>query len=207
MEAHKGELLLIMESGPHKGKIYPLERETITLGREVDNTITLDDPRISRHHARLQLLPTGTVLIEDLGSMNGTFIEGEAVKEPSQLFPGEAFMIADCARFRLIATESIPQPETYCAQPTEVSVSSPKIEQDARPQAVRDTIYTTAEDIPASEIDTQGGRPSPRWLYVLIGGLALLTCLCLALTIYLWFAPSAFLIRILELLKFPKPTL
>ena len=47
----------------------------ITIGRDPDNMITLDDPKISRHHALLRRYPLGKMEIVDL-SQNGTFVNG-----------------------------------------------------------------------------------------------------------------------------------
>ena len=52
----------------------------VTLGRADDNTVQIDEGVISRHHARLLLDENGACVIEDLGSANGTTINGEAVE-------------------------------------------------------------------------------------------------------------------------------
>ena len=49
--------------------------KTITIGRGPENTVTLDDPKISRHHALLRCYPFGKMEIVDL-SQNGTFVNG-----------------------------------------------------------------------------------------------------------------------------------
>ena len=50
-----------------------------TIGRAPDNDVVLDDPTVSGHHARLSWAGT-TLLVEDLSSVNGTFVDGERVK-------------------------------------------------------------------------------------------------------------------------------
>lgn len=58
--------------------ILPVDREDLRLGRETDNKLVLDDQRASRHHARI--VWTGQAyLLEDLESVNGTFINGNRV--------------------------------------------------------------------------------------------------------------------------------
>ena len=208
MEATDKGLVLIMESGPTMGKIYPIEERLITLGREGDNTIVLPNPKISRYHARLQRLPTGTVLLEDLNSTNGTFIEGEAVTEPSQLFPGEAFTLADQARFRLIATrESSPaaHPPSKAPGPSLPTRVPGKAQMPQNPE--REPAKPAQQTaLPTRQPQKREIHPenSP-WLYAVVGCLALLTCLCLGVAIYLWFAPPSFLEWLLSLLGFQLP--
>jgi FHA domain len=50
-----------------------------TVGRAADNAIPLEDKRVSRHHARFYL-DQGHWWVEDLGSSNGTFVDGEPVQ-------------------------------------------------------------------------------------------------------------------------------
>ena len=72
----------------HSGQIeLPLDKDVITLGRGENNDVVLDAPQVSREHARLVREGDKRVL-EDLGSANGTFFDGEKVERlelrPSQ---------------------------------------------------------------------------------------------------------------------------
>ncbi|MBD3415309.1 MAG: diguanylate cyclase [Candidatus Aminicenantes bacterium] len=70
---------LFFLSGPLKGQLFPLSQGTTVLGRNQDSDIVINEKRISRSH--LKLKRTGTkVVIEDQGSTNGTFVNGEKVK-------------------------------------------------------------------------------------------------------------------------------
>lgn len=62
--------------------IHDLTEERITVGRLSDNTIQLDDGSVSSHHGEL-LVQDGAVTVKDLGSTNGTFVNGEQVAEAS----------------------------------------------------------------------------------------------------------------------------
>jgi hypothetical protein len=57
-----------------------LDRDVASLGRGLDNDVVVEDPRVSRHHARLQRGPRGWELA-DLASTNGTFINGKQVRQ------------------------------------------------------------------------------------------------------------------------------
>jgi diguanylate cyclase (GGDEF)-like protein len=61
------------------GKTYRLQQRLI-LGRSSQCDVHIDEEGVSRRHAQLELAPDGTVQIADLGSRNGTFVEGESVK-------------------------------------------------------------------------------------------------------------------------------
>lgn len=70
----------------------PVARPEITIGRELDNTIPLDDLKVSRYHARL--MQRGELLmLEDLDSANGTFVNDQAITEPTALRTGDVVQI------------------------------------------------------------------------------------------------------------------
>jgi pSer/pThr/pTyr-binding forkhead associated (FHA) protein len=70
------------------------------LGRDVEGTITLDSPSVSRRHARIQVLEHNAT-IEDLGSKNGTYVRGERVSAAVRLSDGDDVRIGSVVlRFR-----------------------------------------------------------------------------------------------------------
>ena len=79
---------LTVRTGPEEGTVFDLENETIIVGRDVTNDVILTDAEVSRRHSRLTLSPQGYVL-EDLGSTNGTFVNGERLSGPYLLIPGD----------------------------------------------------------------------------------------------------------------------
>ncbi len=81
---------LIVQKGPQPGKIFLLITENISIGRDPMADISLNDPEVSRQHVRLTQTASGYVL-EDLGSTNGTFINGEQLEAdtPTPLIPGQ----------------------------------------------------------------------------------------------------------------------
>jgi predicted component of type VI protein secretion system len=79
----------VMRSGPLIGKVYPLEAQEITIGRDASNMIAISDPEISRRHARMELRGSAYV-IQDLGSTNGTFVNGMRVGGIQPLNPGDS---------------------------------------------------------------------------------------------------------------------
>ncbi len=79
---------LIMRSGPTPGAAFMLEGDQITIGRDPTNSITINDAEISRRHARLSY-QGGKYVLEDLGSTNGTFVNGQRLAGPRVLKSGE----------------------------------------------------------------------------------------------------------------------
>jgi hypothetical protein len=81
--------ILRVVSGPAAGSAFELEGETL-VGRE-GNHVNLADPRLSERHAALHPTTKG-VVIEDLGSSNGTFVNGTRIGEPT-LITGDATIL------------------------------------------------------------------------------------------------------------------
>jgi hypothetical protein len=65
-------------SGPHAGEIVQIRRGKLLIGREEDCTLRPDSEFVSRHHCVL-LLDDYTLRIRDLGSKNGTFVNGRRI--------------------------------------------------------------------------------------------------------------------------------
>lgn len=70
----------ILEPVEHSGAPIPLTAKMLTLGRTNENDVWLPSKLVSRHHARLLVGPTG-VIVEDAGSTNGCYVNGEPVKQ------------------------------------------------------------------------------------------------------------------------------
>ncbi|MCB0163636.1 MAG: FHA domain-containing protein [Anaerolineae bacterium] len=76
------------------GQVFPIASETFTIGREADNTLSLDDSQISGHHARLHL-QGDHLIIEDLGTTNGTVVNGDPLKRPYVLQDGDVISLGN----------------------------------------------------------------------------------------------------------------
>jgi adenylate cyclase len=62
-------------------QIFEISTATISVGRADSNDLVLHHPSVSRHHARITVLPGDTTLLHDLGSMNGTFVNNVQIQE------------------------------------------------------------------------------------------------------------------------------
>ncbi len=85
----QGELTI--ESGPDAGHAHRAG-DHVRLGRSPDNDVILRDPATSGHHARLERRDEQQFWLVDLGSTNGTFVNGESVQE-KQLNHGDRITI------------------------------------------------------------------------------------------------------------------
>src|SRR5580693_5517102 len=94
---------LIFMAGPIAGRRYKLGEGEYVIGRRSDCQIFVPDMRVSRQHARLWRQGEGWTL-EDLGSNNGTFINGVRLQEATQLRNDDEITIAN-NRIRVEAQE------------------------------------------------------------------------------------------------------
>jgi len=83
-----------MRSGPNTGKVYPLEEPEIIIGRDANNGVAINDAEVSRKHAKLSLHGSAYV-IQDLGSTNGTFINGQRITDSQVLKPGDTVTLGE----------------------------------------------------------------------------------------------------------------
>ncbi|MCJ7432223.1 MAG: FHA domain-containing protein [Anaerolineales bacterium] len=81
-------IFLIMEGT----KAIPLDKVLITFGRSHDNTIVVDDPRVSRHHVEIRVIRKQFVLF-DLSSTGGTYVNGQRTSQII-LYPGDLVSLA-----------------------------------------------------------------------------------------------------------------
>lgn len=85
---------IVMRSGPIPGSSYYLDKPEVSMGRDLANDIPVPDAEISRRHARFIVKPDG-VYIEDLGSTNGTFLNGVRLSAPKRLSNGDLVTLAE----------------------------------------------------------------------------------------------------------------
>jgi pSer/pThr/pTyr-binding forkhead associated (FHA) protein len=91
---------LSFESGPFAGRVVALPNEMVTVGRAPDNDVVVSDPATSGRHGRIEVR-AGAFWISDLGSTNGTLVNGEPVIE-KQLADGDLIAIGqNTMRFTL----------------------------------------------------------------------------------------------------------
>ncbi|MGH2661229.1 MAG: FHA domain-containing protein [Actinomycetota bacterium] len=109
---------LIVLDGPLAGLRVQVVEEVV-IGRGAAS-LTLPDPEVSRHHASVRPADGGLV-VEDLGSMNGTWVDGRRLTGPARLAAGSTLRVGDTALGVELAGPPVPpepQPAASATAPT-----------------------------------------------------------------------------------------
>jgi pSer/pThr/pTyr-binding forkhead associated (FHA) protein len=143
------ELILEIVEGDDAGRQTPLDG-SIEVGREASIGLALDDDQASRRHARVS--PQGDhAVVEDLGSTNGTYLNGQPIEGERTLRPGDRLRVG-LTVFELRTAEDVRrQPSAVIPVPqvTQLSgdVLDPVPEEELQPE-------------PAPEVAPEPGRPT-----------------------------------------------
>jgi hypothetical protein len=151
---------LIVRQGTQAGMSFPVAGNQVTIGREEGLDIVLQDPEASRRHSRISW-QGGMFVVEDLGSTNGTFVNGVQITSPQVLNPGDSIGIGQTILvFQMVGTPRGGAAVYQAPQPAQIPAYSP----------------------PAS-----AGRDGKMTQYLLYGcGCLLLVCICGLLAIATW---------------------
>ncbi|MBV6449629.1 MAG: hypothetical protein MHPDNHAH_00341 [Anaerolineales bacterium] len=175
---------LIMRTGPTPGAVFALEGDQLTIGRDSSNEITINDAEVSRRHARLTF-QGGKFVLEDLGSTNGTFVNGQRLAGPRVLKAGEVVSFGE--QIVLVYESSTFDPAATVASPRAAAVPSA-----SRPVAPPPPATQYAGSVPASPMQEASApvKKSPV-LPIAIGvGVLLFVCICGGI---LWYIDSNYL--------------
>jgi len=159
--------------------VFDLTKEVTLLGRDVTNDIVLGDPEVSRQHARLTRTPAGYIL-EDLGSTNGTFVNGERLVTARALAAGNLLGFGEdvTVTFDALTPEAAATVMAAAARPA----PAPRMQAPATP-------LPPPPPTPAG-IPTDEAKPTSRRSWVMAG------CGCLVLivtcVVFLFFMDSFF---------------
>ncbi len=80
-----GPARLIVIEGPQAGQKFKIDGDVV-LGRAIDSTVVLEDPEVSRSHVRITRSHVGAYIIEDMGSRNGTIVNGIPIEKQFLVF-------------------------------------------------------------------------------------------------------------------------
>jgi hypothetical protein len=95
---------LLGQNGPLKGSRVELNR-TVVVGRDPACAVVVPDRRVSRYHATITPTPEG-IRLEDMGSKNGTYCNGERLEAPVLLRDGDSIQIALAQEFTYLSSDS-----------------------------------------------------------------------------------------------------
>ena len=199
-----GGLQLVMSQGPSPGRAFTIDQPSSTLGRDPTNQIVIDEPQVSRLHARV-VLREGVLVIEDMGSTNGTFVNGVRLTEPLPLAPGDVVGLGESVTLTLYSdvpasagaaggyAPHLQEPLHDAAAPA----PPPPAPVGPRPPTAwpgPDRGRPTAAPAQLDDSDREDGDGSTKrrqYFYLGCGCLALLLT-CAAVSLFLWYAPASF---------------
>ncbi len=123
------EALLVVERGPVPSLRFALQQEQMTIGRSAGNELVLADPEVSRRHVRVLRRADGYA-VEDIGSTNGTFVNGQRISHLTLLQDGDTIDLGDTVRLRFVSSRTpppvAPEPSvTISERPTEMLAAPP----------------------------------------------------------------------------------
>lgn len=107
---------LILLTGTGAGTEFPLEKTELFIGRDLSNDIVINDPEVSRRHARL-VMSGLTFSIEDLGSTNGTFVRGQRLSSAVVLTPGELITMGEKVNLKFDQIQIDPNATVAASRP------------------------------------------------------------------------------------------
>lgn len=163
----------VMRSGPTPGVTFPLEGDQLFIGRDSSNAVPINDAEISRKHSRLSY-QGGKYVLEDLGSTNGTFVNGQRLAGPVVLKAGDVVSLGEQIVLMYDAINMDPG-ATIASSRKSAHVSPPPVQSYAPPPA---PVYAGA---PANS-----GAPAKKtnMLPIFIGG-GIFLFICLCVTVFL----------------------
>jgi predicted component of type VI protein secretion system len=160
-------------SGASAGQSYELKVDTTTVGRVEDNALQIVDPSVSSHHCEV-ILQGSDLLIRDLNSTNGSFINGEKITE-TVLKPGQTLKLGN-VELRIDDGSPMPSPSAKPAASAPAPSPAPSNRQQTIGVQRGVSLDQLAEPRSSGFDTTQGGfskKTNTTNRYFLIGGVIL----------------------------------
>jgi predicted component of type VI protein secretion system len=181
---------LVIRSGAGAGKVFPLEKSEMHVGRDVTNELVISDEKVSRRHARLYT-EGDQYVVEDLGSTNGTFINGARLSGPHLLRVGEQITFGETSIVSYERVDSDPNatvmstisssPSTVQSPKPEVVIPTPPRQSKKSSQSyISSEVPLAREDFEASSAIASPKKKSSAPIIIILIILALFICLCAA---------------------------
>lgn len=163
----------VMRSGPTPGVTFPLEGDQLTIGRDANNGVAINDAEVSRKHSRLTF-QGGKYVLEDLGSTNGTFVNGQRLAGPMVLKAGDVVSLGEQIVLMYDAINMDPG-QTIAVSRKSARVDPPQVQSAAPVQ------YSSA---PAASTPLTGAKKSNTTPIFIGGGVLLFLCLCISFFVW-----------------------
>ncbi|GEM_PF-1448338 len=86
--------LILAVGGPLQGQSFDVDAQGVRIGRDPANEVCIPTPDVSRHHARV-ILHNGALWVQDAGSRNGVYVNGNRVSGHKQVSPGDRVVVGN----------------------------------------------------------------------------------------------------------------
>lgn len=152
---------LVMKTGPNPGQTFVLDGTEFSIGRDINNDFVINDTEMSRKHAKIYIYGQGFV-IEDLGSTNGTFVNGQRLVGIHQLVSGDTIAFGENVNCTFEVPVFDPDATRVSAQPPSYSppVSRPSSYSTPTPSTAVPPLDTFISAPPAQQYDSVPAQPS-----------------------------------------------
>jgi two-component system, cell cycle response regulator len=108
-KANTSEPYLIQISGRDTGMMFNLTGRTVKIGRDPTCEVSVDDPHVSRFHAEITHPNESDIVIKDMGSTNGVFVNGQRLEHPHALVDGDKILVGTRLYFRFTYQDAVDQ--------------------------------------------------------------------------------------------------
>ena len=147
---------LVVLSAGFNGRTHDLNVDKTTIGRVEDNTFQIADPSVSSHHCEI-VLRGSDVVIHDLGSTNGSFINGDKITE-SVLKPGQTLKLGQI-ELQLVP-DGAPMPAMKSAPAPAAAAPSAPAPAPAPTKHKMDSTMVVPRGVNLNELSADGTRPT-----------------------------------------------
>src|SRR5690349_747236 len=113
---------LVVQSGSEPGRIYEVAGRKVVVGRQSGNDVVVPDEQVSRKHAEIEERG-GVLVVTDLNSSNGTFVNGTRISSPQTLRAGDTVQVGTTVLRVVESQNSAATVPTGYEQPTPGSYS------------------------------------------------------------------------------------
>lgn len=188
---------LVVRRGPQPNQTYDLNKDIITIGRDITNDIVINDPEVSRHHMRFTR-GAGGFTLEDLGSTNSTFVNGQRLTGAKPLANGDMIGLGETVTlgYELVRSQPTGTPAPGLGSTEPPTAVSPAPQQPyGQPQpreqypSATPSPFEYAPTPPQSQADMgydydpyaareEEPRNTMRWIAIGCAGITTLCCLC-----------------------------
>jgi hypothetical protein len=190
---------LVLREGPTPGKEYLLDKSEMFIGRDLANEIVINDPEVSRKHARI-FMQGLNIVIEDLGSTNGTSINGQRLMGPYVLRPGEIITFGEHIALLFESVTSDPNATVAAIRqpaPAPAYTPAPKPQAPApvyqappppKPQYIPPPAPIYSGHVPSQPVHTAPPaqkKGSALWILIVIAIILVVICVCAGVFYYI----------------------